>query len=66
MFPVPGTPIIASPLEAHRNRTINYDTIGIDNVDENPIFATLEVQYPDNTDVEDISEVFTTIQKQLA
>jgi hypothetical protein len=63
---VSGTPIIASPLEAHRNRTIIYDTIGIDNVDGNPIFATLEVQYPDYTDVEDISEVSTTIQKQLA
>ena len=61
-----GTPVIASPLEAHRNRTIIYDTIGIDNGHGNPIFATLEVQYPDYTDVEDISEVSTIIQKQLA
>jgi splicing factor 3B subunit 3 len=61
-----GTPIIASPLEAHRNRTIFFDTIGIDNGHGNPIFATLEVQYPDYTDVDDIQEVSTIIQKQLA
>ena len=61
-----GTPIIASPLEAHRNRTIIYDTVGVDNGHGNPIFATLEVQYPDYTDVEDINEVSNTIQKQLA
>ena len=41
---VSGTHIITSSFEAHRNRTIIYDTIEIDNIDGNPIFATLEVQ----------------------
>mmetsp|Transcript_11924 Transcript_11924/g.15921 ORF Transcript_11924/g.15921 Transcript_11924/m.15921 type:complete len:358 (-) Transcript_11924:1399-2472(-) len=42
-----GTPTIASPLEAHRSRTITFDTVGLDNGYDNPIFASLEFQYLD-------------------
>jgi splicing factor 3B subunit 3 len=42
-----GTTTIASPLEAHRSRSITYATCGVDNGYENPIFACLELQYPE-------------------
>uniref|UniRef100_A0A6S8VTF1 DNA damage-binding protein 1 n=1 Tax=Chaetoceros debilis TaxID=122233 RepID=A0A6S8VTF1_9STRA len=45
-----GRPTIASPLEAHRSRTIVLDTVGVDNGYDNPIFASLEYQYPDEED----------------
>lgn len=45
-----GKPTIASPLEAHRSRTIVIDTVGVDNGYDNPIFASLEYQYPDEDD----------------
>lgn len=45
-----GRPTIASPLEAHRSRTIVIDTVGVDNGYDNPIFASLEYQYPDEDD----------------
>jgi splicing factor 3B subunit 3 len=48
---VSGAPTIASPLEAHRSRTIVLDTVGIDNGYDNPIFASLEYQYPDDDDL---------------
>ena len=38
--------LIASPLEAHRTRTIVFATTGVDNGYDNPIFAVLEQQYP--------------------
>eukprot|EP00934_Nitzschia_sp_Nitz4_P008386 Nitzschia sp. Nitz4//scaffold176_size46146//27565//31743//NITZ4_007194-RA/size46146-processed-gene-0.26-mRNA-1//1//CDS//3329539021//8376//frame0 len=44
---------IASPLEAHRNRCITFATVGVDNGYDNPIFATLEQQYPDFDDLYD-------------
>ena len=47
---VSGAPTIASPLEAHRSRTIVLDTVGVDNGFDNPIFASLEFQYPDDED----------------
>ena len=45
-----GKPTIASPLEAHRTRTLTFTTVGLDNGYDNPIFATLELQYPDSED----------------
>lgn len=48
-----GRPTIASPLEAHRSRTIVIDTVGVDNGYDNPIFASLEYQYPDEDDYMD-------------
>ena len=42
-----GKPTIASPLEANRGRAITLTTAGIDNGFDNPIFASLEIQYDD-------------------
>ena len=41
---------LASPLEAHRARTLCLATVGVDNGYDNPIFACLEVQYVDPED----------------
>ena len=57
-----GKPTIASPLEAHRTRTLTFATVGLDNGYDNPIFATLEVQYPDFEDIEEE----LVVEKQLA
>lgn len=46
-----GKPTIASPLEAHRGRTITFDVVGLDNGYDNPSFATIEVQYPEIEDM---------------
>lgn len=43
---------LASPLEAHRSRTICWATVGVDNGYDNPLFACLEVQYPDFDDTD--------------
>lgn len=61
-----GRPTIASPLEAHRSRTIVLDTVGVDNGYDNPIFASLEFQYPDTDD--DLTEAspLASPEKQLA
>jgi splicing factor 3B subunit 3 len=58
-----GKPTIASPLEAHRTRTLTFDTVGLDNGYDNPIFATLELQYPDSEDDRDSMD---DLEKQLA
>ncbi|OQS05115.1 pre-mRNA-splicing factor RSE1, partial [Thraustotheca clavata] len=39
---------ISSPLEAHRSNAIHFDIVGIDVGFENPIFATLEIDYADH------------------
>jgi splicing factor 3B subunit 3 len=59
-----GKPTIASPLEAHRTRTLTFDTVGLDNGYDNPIFATLELQYPDTEDP--VGECVDDVEKQLA
>mmetsp|Transcript_24482 Transcript_24482/g.67789 ORF Transcript_24482/g.67789 Transcript_24482/m.67789 type:complete len:1316 (-) Transcript_24482:141-4088(-) len=47
-----GKPTIASPLEANRGRAITLAMVGIDNGFDNPIFASLEMQYDgDNQDI---------------
>ncbi|MGH7974399.1 MAG: mono-functional DNA-alkylating methyl methanesulfonate N-terminal domain-containing protein, partial [bacterium] len=48
-----GKPTIASPLEAHKTRTITYGVVGVDNGYDNPIFAALEVQYPEYVEQDD-------------
>ena len=48
-----GNITVASPLEAHRPRTIVFDLVGVDNGYDNPIFASLEVQY---VEVEEMME----------
>mmetsp|Transcript_5908 Transcript_5908/g.9597 ORF Transcript_5908/g.9597 Transcript_5908/m.9597 type:complete len:1230 (-) Transcript_5908:259-3948(-) len=55
---------ISSPLEAHKSHTVLWTVAGIDNGFENPIFATLEVDYGGPDD--DLNmEVESTRQKQL-
>jgi splicing factor 3B subunit 3 len=44
-----GRPTIASPLEAHRPRCITFATVGLDNGYDNPLFATIELQYQDTS-----------------
>ena len=46
-----GKVTLASPLEAHRPRTLVFDVVGVDNGYDNPIFASLEVQYEEYEDV---------------
>jgi splicing factor 3B subunit 3 len=60
-----GKPTIASPLEAHRTRTLTFATVGLDNGYDNPIFATLELQYPDTEDSL-YREAGSHLEKQLA
>jgi splicing factor 3B subunit 3 len=60
-----GTATLASPLEAHRPRTVVLDTVGVDNGHGNPVFAVLELPYPDYSEVEDIQDV-PPVTKQLA
>lgn len=67
-----GAPTIASPLEAHRSRTIVIETVGIDNGYDNPIFASLEFQYPDDEDTIALTKAndgvmgVNDIQKEIA
>ena len=49
-----GKITLASPLEAHRPRTLVYDVVGLDNGYDNPIFGCLEVQYEEYEDLGDI------------
>lgn len=60
-----GNPTIASPLEAHRSRTITYCTVALDNGHSNPIFATIEYQYPD-LETEEEEVIQTKPVKELA
>jgi splicing factor 3B subunit 3 len=48
-----GKVMLASPLEAHRPRTLVFDTVGLDNGYDNPIFGCLEVQYEDHEETVD-------------
>lgn len=61
-----GAPTIASPLEAHRSRTIVIDTVGIDNGYDNPVFACLEYQYPDDDDTIASGAELPGFQKEVA
>ena len=67
-----GNPTIASPLEAHRARTIVIATVGLDNGYDNPMFGSLEYQYPEDSEeshdsmVDDDSSVVPKLELQLA
>mmetsp|Transcript_32687 Transcript_32687/g.70801 ORF Transcript_32687/g.70801 Transcript_32687/m.70801 type:complete len:1345 (-) Transcript_32687:136-4170(-) len=63
-----GRPTIASPLEAHRSRTVVFDTVALDNGYDNPIFASLEFQYPDLDGAIEAAggEDIDKVEKQLA
>jgi splicing factor 3B subunit 3 len=41
---------LASPLEAHRTRTLCLATVGVDNGYDNPMFACIEIQYSELDD----------------
>jgi len=40
---------ISSPLPAHKNHTITFDLVGVDVGWDNPMFASLEVDYGDKS-----------------
>jgi splicing factor 3B subunit 3 len=61
-----ATSLVASPLEAHRARTITFDVVGIDNGYDNPIFAALELQYPEQEDAAATTWTASAVEKQLA
>ncbi|KAF2070066.1 hypothetical protein CYY_008612 [Polysphondylium violaceum] len=47
---------ISSPLEAHKAHTIVFSMCGVDVGFENPIFATISVDYSDDGDLDDVQE----------
>ena len=55
---------ISSPLEAHKSHTINIHMVGVDVGFENPIFATLEVDYAD-VDHDPTGKEFEALHKNL-
>lgn len=55
---------ISSPLEAHKSHNIVFSICGLDNGFENPIFATIELDYAD-TDQDPTGEAASEAQKQL-
>mmetsp|Transcript_21967 Transcript_21967/g.50077 ORF Transcript_21967/g.50077 Transcript_21967/m.50077 type:complete len:126 (-) Transcript_21967:1495-1872(-) len=55
-----GNLTIASPLGAHRSDTLTYDTVGIDNGFQNPIFAALETTYPEMDTANDVTSPATS------
>ena len=55
---------ISSPLEAHRNETITYSVIGVDNGFENPIFAMIEMEYTE-ADQDPTGEAAADVEKKL-
>eukprot|EP01133_Synstelium_polycarpum_P001533 gene1533-1790_t len=48
---------ISSPLEAHKSHTILFGMVGVDVGFDNPIFATLSVDYSEEVDMDDIEDV---------
>eukprot|EP00053_Salpingoeca_punica_P015507 m.143210 g.143210 ORF g.143210 m.143210 type:complete len:1195 (+) comp16736_c0_seq1:55-3639(+) len=44
---------ISSPLEAHKSHTFVFDTVGLDVGYENPVFASLELNYEEADDVDE-------------
>lgn len=55
---------ISSPLEAHKSHTIHLHMIGVDVGFDNPIFATLEVDYSD-VDHDPTGKAYDELQKNL-
>ncbi|KAI9692634.1 MAG: pre-mRNA-splicing factor rse1 [Bogoriella megaspora] len=56
--------IVSSPLEAHTPATLVFALIGLDVGHDNPIFATLEVDYKES-DLDSTGVAFHNIEKQL-
>lgn len=55
---------ISSPLEAHKPQVLVFALVGLDVGYENPIFATLEVDYSDS-DQDPSGQAYAEIEKQL-
>ena len=55
---------ISSPLEAHKPQTLVYCLIGLDVGYDNPMFATLEVDYS-NSETDPTGEAYEEIKKEL-
>ncbi|KAF1837382.1 pre-mRNA-splicing factor rse1 [Decorospora gaudefroyi] len=55
---------ISSPLEAHKPQTLVYCLIGLDVGYDNPMFATLEVDYS-NSETDPTGEAYDEIKKEL-
>lgn len=55
---------ISSPLEAHKSHTLAFAYAGLDVGFENPVFATLEVEYGD-IDQDPTGEALRNVQKHL-
>lgn len=53
---------ISSPLEAHRNHTICMDMVGLDVGFENPLFASIEVDFHDS-DTDPTGKSYDDIEK---
>jgi len=53
---------ISSPLEAHRPQTLVFDLVALDCGYENPIFATLEIDYTES-DQDPTGQAFDEIEK---
>lgn len=55
---------ISSPLEAHRASAIHFDMVGLDVGFENPVFASLELNYAE-VDQDSSSNSLETLEKHL-
>ncbi|KAH7080936.1 CPSF A subunit region-domain-containing protein [Paraphoma chrysanthemicola] len=55
---------ISSPLEAHKPQTLVYTLIGLDVGYDNPMFASLELDYS-NSETDPTGEAFSELQKEL-
>ncbi|KAI9766913.1 MAG: pre-mRNA-splicing factor rse1 [Geoglossum simile] len=55
---------ISSPLEAHKPQTLVFAMVGLDVGYENPVFASLEVDYSDS-DQDPTGEAYLEIEKSL-
>ncbi|KAK9461840.1 CPSF A subunit region-domain-containing protein [Lipomyces oligophaga] len=55
---------ISSPLEAHKPRSLLYDVVALDVGYDNPIFATLEVDYSD-CDLDPTGKAYEQVKKYL-
>ncbi|RMZ73108.1 hypothetical protein GMOD_00009623 [Pyrenophora seminiperda CCB06] len=55
---------ISSPLEAHKPQTLVYCLIGLDVGYDNPMFATLEVDYS-NSETDPTGEAYDEIKKEI-
>ena len=56
---------ISSPLEAHKSHNIVFSICGLDNGFENPIFATIELDYADTDQVSNVTFIANFLAKPV-